>query len=146
MKRVIKASIDIQVPPEKVWEALMDFPRYSEWSKYLLSIEGRAVPGSYLYVTQIAENGSTREFKCMVLQATPPRSLRWMEHLWVPGLLDREHEFALEYQFGGHTRVRQAEECSGLLMLLFGRWVEQPVESDFAAFNRALKKRSESRR
>lgn len=146
MKRVIKTSIDIHAPPEKVWEVLMDFPRYSEWSKYLLSIEGRAVPGSYLYVTQTAANGKEREFKSMVLQATPPRSFRWLEHLWVPGLLDREHEFALEYQFGGHTRVRQTEEYGGLLTLLFGRWFDPPVESDFTAFNRALKKRTESRR
>ncbi len=146
MKRVIKASIDIHAPPEKVWEVLMDFPRYSEWSKYLLSIEGRAVPGSYLYITQLAANDQTREFKSMVLQATAPRSFRWIERLWFSGLLDREHEFALEYQFGGHTRVRQSEEYGGFLTLFLSRSFESVASDGFAAFNLALKKRTESRR
>jgi hypothetical protein len=146
MKRAIKASIDIHAPPEKVWEALLDFPRYSEWSKFLQSIEGRAVPGSHLYITQMTANGQTREFKATVSQVTPPRSFRWIEHLWVPGLLDREHEFALEYQFGGHTRVRQTEEIGGFLKIFLERWFDPPVESDFTSFNRALKRRTESRR
>jgi len=146
MIRVIKASIDIRTPPEKVWEVLMDFPRYSEWSKYLLSIEGRAVLGSNLYITQMAANGQTREFKSKVLQATPPRSFRWLEHLWAPGLLDREHEFALEYQFGDHTRVRQTEEYGGFLTLFLSRSFESTAGNGFAAFNLALKKRAESRR
>lgn len=146
MKRDIKASIDIHAPPEKVWEALMDFPRYSEWSKYLLNIEGRAVPGSFLYITQQTADGHAREFKAMVLQVTPPRSFRWLEHLWVPGVFDREHEFALEYQFGGHTRLRQTEEYVGFLTLFLSHNFASTASNGFAAFNLALKKRAESRR
>jgi hypothetical protein len=69
-----------------------------------------------------------------------------VEHLWVPGVFDREHEFALEYQFGGHTRMRQTEEYGGFLPLFLSRSFESTVSDGFAAFNLALKKRAESRR
>ena len=57
MKRAIKASIDILVSPESVWQVLMDFPSYPQWSKFLLDIEGQAVPGSYLRVIRMAADG-----------------------------------------------------------------------------------------
>ncbi len=145
MKRAIKASIDILAPPESVWQVLMDFPSYRQWSKFLLDIEGQAVPGSYLRVMRMAADGRPRILKPMVLQVTPPRAFRWLDHFGIPGLLDAEHGFTLEYQFGGHTRVRQTGEFSGLLTPFLWRRFEAPVTRGFAAFNRALKKRAESR-
>jgi len=145
MKRAIKASIDILAPPETVWGVLMDFPRYPEWSKFLLNIEGRAVPGSYLHVMLMTADGKPNIFKPVVLQVTPPRAFRWLDHLGVPGLFDREHSFNLEYQFGGHTRVRHTEEFGGLLTPFLWRRFEAPVTRGFVAFNHALKKRAESR-
>ncbi|MDE2091225.1 MAG: SRPBCC domain-containing protein [Gammaproteobacteria bacterium] len=146
MRHAIKASIDIQAPPEKVWEVLMEFPRYPEWSKYLLSIEGRAIPGLNLHVLLTDENGKLRTFSPVVLQVSPPNIFRWLEHLGVPGLLDREHSFTLEYHFGGHTRVCQAEEYGGFLTLFLWRSFKTSTANGFAAFNHALKKRAESRR
>jgi hypothetical protein len=146
MKRAIKASIDIHVSPEIVWDVLMDFPSYPKWSKFLLSIEGHAIPGSRLQVMQTTASGEERVFSPVVLQVTPPTTFRWLERLGVPGLFDREHTFTLEYQFGGHTRVRQSEEFGGLLTPFSRRWFEPPTADEFTVFNRALKKRAESRR
>ncbi|MGB9429180.1 MAG: SRPBCC domain-containing protein [Gammaproteobacteria bacterium] len=143
MKRELKASIDIHAPPEVVWQALLDFPSYPEWSEFLLQIEGPAIPGSRLRI-RIASGGGSRVFKPMVLQVTRTRVLRWFGNLWVPGLLDGEHGFFLEYLFGGGTRLRQTESFSGVLTPWLWRRLEPPTAEGFAAFNRALKRRVES--
>ncbi len=145
-KQSVKASIDINAPPETVWDVLMDFDSYPKWSTELITIEGTAVPGSKLQVVQKSTSGKLRVFSPEVLQVTPPTAFRWMEHTGLPGLFDREHGFMLEYLFGGHTRIRQYEEIGGVLTFILQRWSELPDESEFADFNRALKKRAEARR
>lgn len=145
MKRGLKASIDINAPPEAVWEVLMDFPRYPEWSVFLAHIEGPAVPGSRLSVTLEPSGGKMHVFKPMVLQVTRLRTFRWLGCLGVPGLFDGEHGFFLEYLFGGHTRLRQTEQFGGLLTPLLWPRLESATAEGFAAFNRALKERAESR-
>lgn len=145
-KQNVKASIDINAPPETVWDVLMDFHSYPNWSTDLITIEGKAVPGSRLQVVQKTASGKLRVFSPEVLQVTPPKAFRWLESTGLPGLCDREHGFMLEYLFGGHTRIRQYEEIGGMLAFLLQRWLNLPEESEFADFNRALKKRAEARR
>lgn len=145
MKRELKASIDIEAPPEDVWQVLMDFPSYLEWSKFLLSIEGPAVPGSRLRIRRGTADSKFQVFKPMVLQVTRAHSFRWLGNLGIPGLLDREHGFFLEYLFGGGTRLRQTEIFGGFLTPLLWRRLEASTADGLAAFNRALKRRVESR-
>jgi len=141
-KHTIKASIDVHAPPETVWRVLMDFPRYPDWSKFLLSIEGRAIPGSYLRVLFKTTAGRSHVLKPLVLQVAPPRT--FLCHLGVSGVFDGEHGFTLEYQLGGHTRVRQMGEFAGLLLPVLWRRFDPPASRGFTAFNRALKKVAEA--
>jgi hypothetical protein len=144
MKRELKASVDIQAPPEEVWQVLMDFPGYLEWSKFLLSIEGPAVPGSFLRIRVGNTDKQFRVYKPMVLQVTRLRSFRWLTNLWVPGLLDWEHSFWLEYLYDGGTRLRQTGIFGGFLAPWVWRRLEPDVSEGIAAFNHALKRRVES--
>ncbi|MGH8397900.1 MAG: SRPBCC family protein [Gammaproteobacteria bacterium] len=144
MQHELKASIDIKAPPEAVWQVLLDFPRYLEWSEFLVHIDGPAVPGSRLRVGIVDANGNAQVFKPEVLQVTPVRTFRWLGSLGVPGLLDREHGFFLEYLFGGSTRLRQTVIFSGFLTPLLWRRLESPTLEGFAVFNDALKQRAES--
>ncbi|MGA9852493.1 MAG: SRPBCC domain-containing protein [Gammaproteobacteria bacterium] len=145
IKRELKASVDIKAPPEAVWRVLLDFPAYPEWSEFLTNIEGPAVPGSRLRIRLASAGGKVYTFKPMVLQVTRARTFRWLGNLGVPGLLDGEHGFFLEYLFGGGTRLRQTEIFGGLLAPLLWRRLEPSTAQGFAAFNRALKRRTESR-
>jgi len=144
MKRELKASVDIRATPEEVWEVLMDFPSYLDWSKFLLSIEGPAVPGSYLHIRVGDADNQFRVYNPMVLQVTRQRSFRWLTNLWVPGLLDWEHGFFLEYLLDGGTRLRQTASFGGFLAPWLWRRLERIAAEGIAAFNRAIKKRAES--
>lgn len=145
MKRELKASVDIHASPEDVWQVLMDFPGYLEWSKFLLSIEGPAVPGSYLRIRLGNADDQFKVYKPMVLQVTRLRSFRWLTNFGVPGLLDWEHGFQLEYLFDGGTRLRQAAIFGGFLIPWIWRRLEPTASEGIAAFNYALKRRVESR-
>ena len=145
MKRELKASVDMRAAPEEVWEVLMDFPGYLDWSKFLLSIEGPAVPGSRLRIRLGHTDNQFRVYNPMVMQVTRQRSFRWLTNLWVPGLLDWEHGFFLEYLLDGGTRLRQTATFGGFLVPWLWRRLESVAAEGIAAFNRALKQRAESR-
>lgn len=144
IRRELKATIDIQAPPEEVWRVLLDFPAYLDWSRYLLSVTGPAVPGSYLHIRY----GSERKFrflKALVLQVTPTKTFRWLSNLGVPGLLDREHGFFLEYIFDGGTRLRQTVSFGGFLAPFLWRQLEPLTAEGCTDFNHAIKRRAEAR-
>lgn len=144
-RRELKASIDIQALPEEVWRVLMDFPAYLEWSRYLLSVEGSAVPGSFLHIRLGRSERDFRLWKAMVLQVTPAKTFRWLANPGVPGLLDREHGFFLEYLLDGGTRLRQTVSFSGILPLFLWRRLEPATAEGCTDFNNAIKRRVESR-
>lgn len=143
--RGLRASVDIRAMPEEVWRVLLDFPAYLEWSRYLLSVEGPPVPGSFL---RLRIGHTEREFrlvKALVLQVTPGKIFRWLANLGVPGLLDREHGFFLEHLFNGGTRLRQTVSFGGFLAPFLWRRLEPFTSDGLADFNNAIKQRVESR-
>ena len=83
-------------------------------------------------------------FRPKILNAEPNRELRWLGHLFVPGLFDGEHSFTIEPL--GHARVRfvQREIFRGLLVPLFSRGLDRDTRRGFEEMNRALKERAEA--
>ena len=137
--------MDIDAPPEAVWRVLLDFPRYHEWSRFLVEIAGTAEPGARLRVTvQASRDGSQYVFKPTVLQVTRPFALRWLGRLWLPGLFDGEQGFLLEPLGGGRTCLRHGGEFNGFLAPLLWRRINTVVAAGFSAFNQSLKRRVES--
>jgi hypothetical protein len=48
-------------------------------------------------------------FKPTILTVRPKRELRWLGHLFVPGIFDGEHYFLLEPMEKNRTRFTQAK-------------------------------------
>lgn len=139
----IHTTVDIDVPTDMVWRALVDFERYPEWNPFT-RIVGRAEEGSRLRVSPGPEAGRVPTFRPRVLRAEPGRELRWLGHLYVPGLFDGEHGFVLEDIGGGRTRLTQEERFSGALAGPINRRYGARTEQTFRAVNEALKTRAES--
>ena len=83
-------------------------------------------------------------FRPTVLVADPNRELRWLGHLWVPGLFDGEHSFTIEPLGEGRVRFIQQERFSGLLLPLLSKTLDRDTLRGFEEMNRALKLRVES--
>ncbi|GAA3815660.1 SRPBCC domain-containing protein [Sphaerisporangium flaviroseum] len=139
----IDTSIVITVPPQKVWDVLVDFGTYAEWNPFIRRAEGAAVAGGTLKLYIEPPGGKGMTHHPTVLVAQPARHLRWLGKVAVPGLLAARHDFILEPIDEG-TRLRHREEFTGLLVPFLGRTLKR-TEEGFAALNRALKDRAEGR-
>lgn len=139
---MLHSEIEIDAPPERVWEVLTDFDAYPEWNPFIRSIEGDPEVGSRLRVRIEPPGSRGMTFKPTVQAAEPARELRWLGRLFVPGLMDGEHRLALEPLDGGRSRFIQSERFSGVLVGLLGRMLAA-TEQGFKQMNEALKRRAE---
>lgn len=83
-------------------------------------------------------------FHPRILLADPDHKLAWLGHLFIPGLYDGKHRFAIEDLGDGRSRLVQSERFSGLLVGPINRRFGEETEAGFHATNAALKGRAES--
>ncbi len=137
MAKSIHTTIEIEAPPEEVWDVLVDFPEHARWNPLFASMTGEPVVGETLENAMRKEDGSAGlVFRPVVLDADPGRLLRWKGRLVLPGLFDGTHEFRIEPTESG-CRLIHAEQFSGILVPLMGK-VLRDTEAGFVAFNDAL--------
>ncbi len=140
----LRTEIQIAAPPERVWNILMDFPRYGQWNPFVRSLQGTPQVGETLRVFIHPPGGRGMQFRPKVLTVEPAHEFRWKGKLLVSGLFDGEHFFLLEQMPDGHVRFTQGELFSGLLVPLMKRSLEGPTRAGFVAMNEALKRRAEA--
>lgn len=138
----LRTEITIAAPPERLWEVLTDFDSYPSWNPFIRSVAGRPAAGTKLEVQIESAGGRSMRFSPTVLKAEPPRELRWLGRVLLPGVFDGEHSFHIEPSGDGGSRFVHRERFSGVLVTLFGGAV-QKMERGFVAMNEALKQRAE---
>ena len=141
--RELQTSIEIDAPPERVWQVLTDFDSYPDWNPFIRSAVGKPEVGAKLENRLEPPGGRAMTFKPTVLVAEPGRELRWLGRLLLPGIFDGEHIFRIEPLEGGRARFIQAERFTGLLVPLFSGTLEK-TRLGFEAMNEALRQRAES--
>jgi hypothetical protein len=144
-ERSIKTEIEIAAPPARVWAILTDFPRMPSWNPFIKYISGTLAEGARLSVQIAPPGGSVMRFKPTLLAVRPERELRWVGHLFIPGLFDGEHCFELQAIGPDRTRLTQSERFSGILVGPFGGALVK-TEAGFQAMNVALKGEAEANR
>lgn len=124
---------------EQVWSVLTDFAKYPEWNPFIQEASGEAKTGARLKVRIHPPDGGPMTFRPTVCEASPGRELRWLGHLWLPGLFDGEHAFRIEPAGAGQARFRQSEQFRGILVPLFPSAMYERTRRGFEAMNRALR-------
>jgi hypothetical protein len=142
----LHTEVEINAPAERVWQVLTDFALYPEWNPFVRRLEGEVRVGARLHVFIQPPGGKGMTFRPLVVAAEPNRELRWLGHLWVPGLFDGEHSFAIEPRRQGRVRFIQRERFSGLFLPMLSKMLDRDIRSGFEAMNRALELRCESAR
>ena len=142
--RELHTEIEIDAPPERVWQVLTDFAAYPEWNPFVTSVrgDGELKEGARLEIVVRVPDGPTMTFKPRVLKVEPARELRWLGTLPLPGLFNGEHIFRLEAAGGGGARFLHGEHFSGLLIPFMGG-VLRKTERGYRLMNEALKARVE---
>ena len=82
-------------------------------------------------------------FRPRVTRVTEGQELRWLGHLFVPGLFDGEHMFQIDRR--PSTKLfSHSERFTGLLVTVLGSQLFEATERGFHAMNTALKARAET--
>jgi len=141
--KILHTEIEIEAPAGRVWQILTDIARFPEWNPFVRRIQGELRVGSRLEVLLQPPDSRGMNFRPTVLKVEPERELRWLGHLWAPGLFDGEHSFTIESLAEGCVLFVQREEFTGLLVPLLMRSLEVDTRRGFEAMNRAIKEQAE---
>ncbi|MDX6680189.1 MAG: hypothetical protein QOG94_228 [Solirubrobacteraceae bacterium] len=143
--REIHHAIELDASPEAAWAVLTDTPAYGEWNPFITRLTGELRVGAKL-AALVLPPGDRRPatFKQTVLAVEPPRELRWLARVLVPGLFDGDHSFKIEPIAGGRTRFTQAERISGVVVPLVGGRIDKTLLG-MQQMNEAFKRRVEGR-
>jgi len=140
----LHSQIDINASAERVWQLLTDFASYPQWNPFIRRISGEPTTGERLQVRLEPPESRSITLRSKVLTAEPNHQLRWLGHLFVPGLFDGEHSFVIQSLEEGWVRFFQTEAFRGLLVPLFARGLDNSTLRGFVEMNRALKERAEA--
>ncbi len=138
----LKTEIAIDAGPERVYEVLADFGRYTEWNPFITRASGEAVAGRRFEMHMEPPGGKPMDFKPTLLHTEPGVELSWIGRMLLPGLFSGEHYFTLEARPGG-THLIHGEYFRGLLIPLFRSGLETGVRQGFELMNAAIKERAE---
>jgi len=141
--RQLRSEIQINAPPERVWDILTDFARFPEWNPFMRKASGTIKAGERLTVVLQPSGSGATTFKPTVLKVEPNRELRWLGRLWIPGLFDGQHIFELQPTGPSSTRFVQREEFGGILLPLLAGRLRNETARGFDEMNQALKRRAE---
>jgi hypothetical protein len=72
---IIRGSVD------RIWDTLVDLPRYSEWNPWVVSAEGKIEPGAGVTV-QVVLNGHTQKAEHVVLTVNEKTDFCWRDAGW----------------------------------------------------------------
>jgi hypothetical protein len=139
----VKTSTIISAPPERVWEILTDFGSYPSWNPFVKSISGVLEVGTRLAVRIAPSGGNGMAFKPIITELREAAVLEWLGHFLIPGIFDGRHRFELVGMTDGTTVFRQSENFTGIMIPFVGSLLKES-ERGFAAFNVAIKARSEA--
>lgn len=143
MAKEIKTQVLIKASPEKVWEVLTNFNKYTAWNPFIKSIKGNVNVGSKIIVRLEPPEAKGMTFKPKVLAFDSQKEFRWLGHLLFPGLFDGEHKFELIDNHDGTTTFIQSEKFKGILVLLFKKMLDINTVNGFNLMNQKLKELSE---
>ena len=139
MSYVITTAVDIDAGAEEVWDVLVDFPAYGEWSNFS-SAQGTAQVG-----TRLTMRMPGFRFRPTVTIVEPGHQLQWVGTLLTRRLFHGEHSFILVSRPDGTTHLTNREEFSGALVTLTQRFMKRADDNGYTAFNAGLKKHVENR-
>lgn len=105
---VLEATIEIDAPPERVWELISDIGRMSAWSPQVVRsrVDGDVVGLGTTFVNDNQQDDIAWPTNARVVRFDPPREFAFKVKenrlIW---------SFALEPLPGGGTRITQRCEC-----------------------------------
>ena len=143
MSRILETYIDIDAPPQQVWEVLLDLPSWKKWNPFIPSVDGTLEVGARLRIKVVPPGKKPMEFKPKVFVVRPCEEILWGGSFL--GIIYRgDHAFLLEPRPGGGTCFLQRERFRGPMVLFMTNMIKA-TEAGYHKMNQALKQRVEAK-
>ena len=140
--REIRTELEVDAPPEVVWDVLTDLSAYPEWNPHVTAASGDLRERSDLDIEVRPGGSRSRSMNVTVTALEPQRKLEWVGTVVSPWLFEGRHTFELEPLADDRTRVVNRERLGGVLVRFV---VADDAECDYEAMNLALAERAENR-
>lgn len=137
-----RSQIDIDAPPERVWDVLTNFPTFPSWNPFIREAEGSLHPGARLRI-KLRLGRWLITFHPVLTVVDRPRELRWLARQWRPGIFDVDRRFRLEPLGTTGCRFVQSESGSGIFAPLLMLIMAGRILRGYEEFNAAIKERVE---
>lgn len=141
----IATSVEIDAPPSRVWDVLVDLAAYPEWNPFIVEASGTLAVGETLSLRMALPGREPTAVEPRLLVVDPERELRWKGRVLIPGLFDGEHAFVLTPIDDGRTRFDQSERFGGILLPIARSMIYDATVESFHALDAALAQRAEER-
>jgi len=135
-------SIEIDAPPQLVWDVFSDVERWPEWTASVTSLVGRDGPDLAVGKRFAIKQPGMQKLVWRVTEIDPGSSWTWVQRS--PGVLVTARHDVIA-QPGGRTLVRQQLDQRGVLGSLVGRLMVKKTKRFLALEAQGLKARAEQR-
>jgi hypothetical protein len=142
VEKEIVTEIEINAPPSRVWQVLIDFEKYPTWNPFIKKISGLTARNKKLEVHMPDPRGGTMIFTPTVFVAERDRELRWLGRS-EGDVFNGEHRFLMETIENNNVRFTQSERFTGSMIASLEGWLDTAVKQNFEDMNRALKQIAE---
>lgn len=140
----LRTEIEINAPPQVVWEVLTDGASYQEWNPFITTFEGKLAKGERLNIVMSPPDASDFRLRPKVLIVEPEKEVRWRGKVVSELLFFGEHYLTLTAIEGNRTRFCHGEDFGGFFLKFFAKQMNSAARG-FVFMNQALKRRAESR-
>ena len=134
--KIIRSAI-IKAVPEKVFEAITDFPAYSRWNPWIIMAEGECREGADVLV-QARVGNKARPYHHRILKIDKPHVFHWCDRGWFTVLADGNRKRMLAPHPDG-TRYQVELEVTGCMAFLVDWLFGKSLEEGMTAETEALK-------
>ncbi|MCP4038910.1 MAG: SRPBCC domain-containing protein [bacterium] len=143
--QTVRAEIEIDAPPEVVFDILTDLERYPEWNPFTPRIDSSLEIGAAVRMrVRLREGRGLRRQVETVTANERPHKLCWGANIPVRFLIRADRCQRLESLEGGRTKYVCTDDISGWLTPIVIRYFGKAMRRGFEDCAIALKKRAES--
>lgn len=136
--RTIYTDIVIDATPEQVWSVVTDTASYTDWSAFLVDVQGKIKDGAK--ITAVFQT-NPKKAKLTPIEHTISVE-EGKEFFWAekgPGGIVDNHHFKVEATADGKTKFIQSDEIRKGITWLAGGSLSKMYAKGYQAFNRNLK-------
>lgn len=144
--QIIKTSILIQAPVERVWSILTEIDNYHNWNPFIIDASGQLAAGQKIQFHKAIHAGAIPQYSRVTVFNGKNHSLCWTT-TWIHALLFRTMNcFTIEAVDEGSAYLIQVELRQGFVSILSLPSMLHSLRTGMVSMNKALKRQAEDKK